>query len=103
LANTAAILPRFRPEAAPTFRAYTIRLPRRDEVYQKLREAGLEVVIHYAPPISQHPVYRRRLRGADALPITERVAGELLCLPVAPELTMDDAAFVVQTLRGLLV
>ncbi|MCC7446730.1 MAG: DegT/DnrJ/EryC1/StrS family aminotransferase [Anaerolineae bacterium] len=102
LVNTAAIRPAFRPESGPTFRSYTIRVKRQQVIYQQLRASGVEVVLHYTPPIYRHPVYDGQLTCATELPVTDRLAGELLCLPVAPELTENDIAYVVSLLRNLL-
>lgn len=97
------VLPAFRPESAPTFRSCTIRVKDQQAIYQELRRAGVEVVLHYVPPIYQQPVYAGRLRGADNLPVTDQLARELICLPVTVELDEDDVQFVVNTLRDLMV
>jgi dTDP-4-amino-4,6-dideoxygalactose transaminase len=102
LATTSAMLPRFRPDSESTFRAYTICVPRRPTVYRLLRDAGIEVVLHYAPPIYQHPVYGGRLLGSQALPVTDRLADELLCLPVSPEYTDVEIGYVIDVLCQLL-
>ncbi len=102
LAGTSARLPTFRPESAPTFRAYTIRVPRQQDIYQQLRDAGVEAVLHYTPAVHRHAVYGGALPGAEALQVTERLSEELVCLPVTPELTEEDIAFALSVLRDLL-
>jgi dTDP-4-amino-4,6-dideoxygalactose transaminase len=102
LADTPAILPSFRADSQGTFRSYTIRVPQRDAIYQGLRDAGIEVVLHYAPPVHHYPVYREGLPGADALPITERLADELVCLPISPEYTDIEPDYVIDVLCRLL-
>jgi dTDP-4-amino-4,6-dideoxygalactose transaminase len=100
LRDTSARCPRFRPESQPTFRSYTIQVPRRDEIHAHLRRVGVEVVLHYTPPIYQHPVYGGQLPNSHALPVTDRLAEGLICLPVAPELTDEDTAYVLAELRA---
>lgn len=102
LANTPAIVPHFRADSQPTFRSYTIRVPRRQTIYQGLRDAGIEVVLHYVPPVHQYALYRGALPGADALPVTDRLADELVCLPVSPEFTEDESTYVIAVLKQLL-
>ena len=102
LARTAAILPRLRPDSEPTFRAYTLRVPRRQAIYGAMRDAGIEVVLHYAPPAYRHPVYHDGLPGSQALPITDRLADEILCLPVSPEFTEVEIDYVIDVLCKLL-
>ncbi|MEM6526938.1 MAG: DegT/DnrJ/EryC1/StrS family aminotransferase [Chloroflexota bacterium] len=102
LADTPVQLPTFRANSTPTFRSYTVLVPRRQHIYEQLRAAGVEVVLHYSPPIHRHPVYRDGLQGADKLPITERLADELISLPVTPELTEPEIDYAITTLRSLL-
>lgn len=101
LAGTAIQRPAFRPEAEPTFRAYTILVPNQDAWYTELRAAGIEVVLHYAPAIYRQPVYPQGLRGSDELPVTDHLAHSLVCLPVTPELTDDDIHYTIETVLAI--
>jgi dTDP-4-amino-4,6-dideoxygalactose transaminase len=102
LQDSGAILPGFRPESLPTFRSYTIRVKDQQAVYQAMRRAGVEVVLHYVPPIYRQPVYSDKLIGADRLPVTDQLGREIISLPVTVELDEDDIRFVVNTLRDIL-
>jgi len=102
LQGTGVTCPTFRPEARPTFRSYTIRVQEQQRIYQGLRQAGIEAVLHYAPPVYRQPVYGDALPGADRLPITDRLAREIICLPVTVELEKEDVQFVINTLDDLL-
>ena len=99
LAGSRAVVPSFRPESAPTFRSYTIRVPDQQAAYRGLRRAGVEAVIHYAPPVYRYPVYAAGLRGSEALPVTDRLATELLSLPIAVEYSDDDIGTVIEALQ----
>ena len=79
-----------------------LRVKDQQTVYQALRRAGVEVVLHYVPPIYRQPVYSGRLRGADCLPVTDQLVQEIICLPVTVELDESDTRYVVDTLRDLL-
>jgi dTDP-4-amino-4,6-dideoxygalactose transaminase len=95
-------LPQFRAASAPTFRAYAVRVPEPAQACVALRAAGVEAVRHYAPPIATQPVYGGALPGADRLPVTAALAASLVCLPVSPELSLDDVAYVAARLRAIL-
>jgi dTDP-4-amino-4,6-dideoxygalactose transaminase len=96
-------LPLFRPTSEPTFRQYTVCVPQRDVVYSRLKEAGIEVVLHYVPPVHRQPVYRdRTLPGAGRLPVTEQVGASLVCLPVFPEACEADLACVIDIMHDAL-
>ena len=99
--GTSAVTPTFRSEARPTFRSYTIRVPDQRAAHDALRRAGVETVLHYAPPVYRYPVYAEGMIGSDALPVTDRLADEILSLPVTVELTEDDVHFAIDALRPL--
>ena len=102
LADTRALTPRFRPEAEPTFRSYAIRVNCQAALHRELREAGIEAVIHYAPPIHHYTVYAAGLPGADNLPVTDMLARQIVNLPVTPELTADEVNYMIEITRNLL-
>lgn len=62
----------------------------RDEVYLLLKEMNIHCRRYFYPLISQFPVYRH-LESADPkhLPIAEKIAKQVLCLPVYPDLPSD--------------
>ena len=102
LADTSAWLPRFRAQSGPTFRSYAIAVDRQQALYQGLRAAGVEAVIHYAPPIYDYSVYAGMFPNCDSLSVTERLGKEIVNLPVTPELTSDDVDYMIEVTRKLL-
>lgn len=97
LAGTSARTPELRPESASTFRSYTICVDNQLEVHQRLRDAGIEAVVHYAPPITHYSVYAGLFPNKDQLPVTERLGREIVNLPVSPEFTDEDIDFMIAT------
>ncbi|MFF7590958.1 DegT/DnrJ/EryC1/StrS family aminotransferase [Kitasatospora purpeofusca] len=67
---------------------------RRDEVFQRLRAENIGVAVHY-PPNHTQPAFAPWHRD---LPVTERVAAEILGLPFHPAMTDDSVRFVVAAL-----
>jgi dTDP-4-amino-4,6-dideoxygalactose transaminase len=102
LADTSARTPRFRPESAPTFRSYAIRADCQAMLHTQLREAGIEAVIHYAPPITRYSVYAAGLPNDDNLPVTDLLATQIVNLPVTPELTANEVNYMIETTKNLL-
>ncbi len=94
-------VPIFRAESAPTFRSFTILVDDRQRVYEGLVEAGVEAVLHYTPPVYRQPVYPHGLPRSDRLPVTERLAEQLICLPVAVELSEADVAYASDVVHAL--
>jgi len=82
------------------YHQYTVRVPqRRDALLEHLRERGIGTRIYYPTPIHQQPVYRK-LGYEDDLPIAQRLAAEVLSLPVHPSLTADELERIVESVSG---
>ncbi|MGI8436169.1 MAG: DegT/DnrJ/EryC1/StrS family aminotransferase [Chthoniobacterales bacterium] len=82
-------LPRPAPEVRHVYHQFVIRLEKRDELRAHLLRDEIETAVLYPIPIHLQPAYRDRIATAGPLPITERSAQELLCLPIHPWL--EDA------------
>lgn len=82
---------------------YTMRFPgERDEVARRLTEAGVGNLIYYPVPIHRQRYLQRYLPGAadQALPVTDRLAAEVLSIPVRPNLTPDEVDTIVAAVRA---
>jgi dTDP-4-amino-4,6-dideoxygalactose transaminase len=91
LAELPITLPPRRAGAGHVFHQYVIRSPKRDRLREHLREAAIGTGIHYPVPVHLHPAYRDRVPvGPTGLRNSERVTGEILSLPIYPQL--GDAA-----------
>lgn len=93
-------LPAVRSGRSHQFYVYTVRTKRRDRLMRYLEERGIETRIHYPVPIHLMTGYRFLGYGEGALPVTERLAREILALPLYPDLAPDDAQRVVSCVRS---
>ena len=80
------ITPFAAPYAEHVYHVYAIRTGNRDEMMRILREKGVECGIHYPVPIHLQEAYQSLGYAAGSFPISERIAGELISLPMFPEL-----------------
>jgi dTDP-4-amino-4,6-dideoxygalactose transaminase len=79
----------FVPEwAEPVWHLFVVRHPRRDELQQRLQQAGIGTMIHYPVPPHLQPAYAELGYGAGAFPLTEAIHREVLSLPMGPHLTV---------------
>lgn len=63
----------------------------RDELYQKLKNQGINARRYFYPLISDFPMYRGLLSAARSnLPVAAAAAEKVLCLPIYPNLSADD-------------
>ena len=85
------------------FHQYTIRITdgRRDVVRERLDAAGIGTMVYYPIPIHRLPVYESTYRDLE-LPVTERAAGEVLSIPIWPEIDLPTQERVVAALRDAL-
>jgi perosamine synthetase len=94
-------LQHFPPPVRPALWAMACRLgaeafPQgRDAVLAGLRQAGIETRPGFYPP-SYQPIY-----DAPALPVSERVSDEMLCLPTYPTLGDETIAHICRQLLAL--
>lgn len=64
---------------------------RRDDLYQKMRDAKVYGRRYFYPLISEMPMYRGLLSASrENLPIAEKIANQVICLPIYPELEDAD-------------
>jgi dTDP-4-amino-4,6-dideoxygalactose transaminase len=78
------------PGVEHVYHQYVVRTRRRDELMAALRERGISTAVHYPVPVHLQPAYAGRLPQVVELPITERVAGEIVSLPIFASLTDDE-------------
>ncbi len=90
LADTPLLLPKVGEAREHVFHLYTVRVPdgRRDDLRAFLSERGIASAIHYVTPLHRQPCFAY-LRPRPA-PRAERLAGEVLSLPMFPELSDEE-------------
>jgi len=98
--------PQVRPGCRHVYQQYTVRVPPavdRDAVVQHLEERGVGARVYYATPIHRQPAFAGS-EGATRieLPVTERVAREVLSLPVHPKLAEAELDHVITTANATL-
>lgn len=87
-------LPLTTPFCAPNVRhvynQYSICTSRRDELATFLKENGVGSAIHYPVPLHRQGVYDKVKDLRTTLPNSERIASEIISLPIFPELTESE-------------
>lgn len=81
---------------------YTLRVHRgrRNELRRHLADCGIETRVYYDPPLHLQPVFMKLGPGPGSLPVSERAAGEVLSLPLYPELRRDECDHVITSVRA---
>ena len=68
------------------YHLYVISTPRRDALRVHLKARGVETLVHYPAPIHLQEAYAGMGRAAGSFPNAERLAREVLSLPLYPEM-----------------
>jgi dTDP-4-amino-4,6-dideoxygalactose transaminase len=92
-------LPREQPYARAVFHLFVVRHPRRDALAAALRERGVGTLIHYPIPLHLQPAFAALGGKPGDHPVAERATGEILSLPLYPELADEQARVVVTAVR----
>jgi dTDP-4-amino-4,6-dideoxygalactose transaminase len=82
----AVATPSVRQAAASTWAQYTIRSPDREALRTRLAAAGIPTAIYYPRPLHRQIAYRDFPVAVGGCPIAERIATEVLSLPMHPYL-----------------
>lgn len=91
ITNPAVRKPAIIPSMTQVWHQYVIRSEHRDELKSFLAENGVQADIHYATPPHQQPCFRELKH--KPLPLTERLADEVLSLPIAT-VSPDEALYI---------
>lgn len=78
------------------FHQYTIRVPsaKRDRLRDFLKENGIPTMVYYPVPIHRQKAYASLLTEKVSLPVTEKICGEVLSLPICPETDNDQIGYI---------
>jgi dTDP-4-amino-4,6-dideoxygalactose transaminase len=99
LAETGLALPKTGPDVAHVYHQYVIRTSRRDALRTYLKGKGMGTLIHYPVPVHRQPAYSGLRSGGNSLPKTDEIAGQILSLPMFPELREVQARTVAGEIR----
>jgi dTDP-4-amino-4,6-dideoxygalactose transaminase len=100
LAGTPAVPPTERAGSRHVFHVYVVRVPERDAYRAKLTDAGIQTGVHYPIPIHLQPAYADLGYAPGDFPVAEQAAGEVLSLPMFPELTDEQIESIASVFRA---
>jgi dTDP-4-amino-4,6-dideoxygalactose transaminase len=92
--------PLVREGSTHVYHVYSLRCERRDELRAFLQEKGVSTGLHYPVPPHMQQAYAHLGYGKGDFPVSERLAGELLSLPMFPSITTDEVDYVCESIRG---
>jgi dTDP-4-amino-4,6-dideoxygalactose transaminase len=95
-------LPAVAPGNEHVWHLYVLRVPGRDQVLARLQAQGIGAGIHYPVPVHLQPAFRGLGYAPGDFPVAEAAAGQLLSLPLYPQITPAQQERVAAALRAAL-
>lgn len=86
------------PYAEHVYHLYTIRVKQRDELQQHLKAQGIATGIYYPTPLHLIDAYSSLGYKEDDFPQAEQAAKETLTIPLYPEMSNEQVAFVTSSI-----
>jgi dTDP-4-amino-4,6-dideoxygalactose transaminase len=72
----------------------------RDQLYDRLKESSIYTRRYFFPLLSSLPMYRDLpSAAAENLPVAIRAAEQVLCLPIYPDLSVEDQSRIIEPIR----
>lgn len=94
-------IPQRMPWSTHIFHQYTLRVldGRRDALRAYLSERGIPAMVYYPKPLHLQPAYYDPAYPEGSFPNAERLAQEVISLPMHPFLSEDQIAYIAETVR----
>jgi dTDP-4-amino-4,6-dideoxygalactose transaminase len=79
------------------YSAYALQAENRDNLKLNLENKGIEVMIHWDPPL-----HRQSRFGFDKLnlPATDAVSKKVISLPIDPEMTDEEQEYIIKSIKN---
>lgn len=99
------ILPQVKKGYTHVFHQFTIRVTKnyklkRDTLIAYLQNHQIGCGIYYPKPLHLHPHFKRLGYRPQDFPVAEKMAREVLALPVHPALTAQNLNYIIQTIKS---
>ncbi|MEO8376216.1 MAG: DegT/DnrJ/EryC1/StrS family aminotransferase [Candidatus Sumerlaeota bacterium] len=89
--------------ATSTYHLMVVRVPHRNEIMEELHKRGVPTGLHYPIPCHLQPALSEYSAGPGSLIITERLAQQVLSLPMCPTFTLDDVDRICDIFRAVII
>ena len=96
------VSPFLKSDRTHVYQTYAILVPHRDKVVESMKAKGIGVLIHYPIPLHLQEAYKELGYKVGDFPVCERVAHQVMSLPMFPHMTRSQVETVVTALEEAL-
>ena len=97
LKDTSFILPKVKENVSHAYHLFVIQtIHNRETFMDYLSSKNIHTMIHYKEPVH----LQKRFTGRVILPVTEKVVDTIISLPMYPELTKEEVAYICEVLKS---
>ncbi len=94
------ILPVIKKAGSHVFHLFVVRAEKRDALADFLTQKRVQVGIHYPVPVYAQKAYAHLGLTSKDFPVTERLAREILSLPIYPELSKEQILYITNCIKA---
>jgi len=103
LLKDVCVTPRIRPGNTHVYAQFTIQVPQRDQVAEKLKAKGIPTAVYYPKCLHEQPVFSGLGYRWGDFPESEKASREVLSLPMHPFLTEKEQDKIVEAVKEELI
>lgn len=93
------VLPKIREGSGHNWHKFVMRASHRNELQYYLKDNGIETMVHYAKPLCDEPVIQQLAEREIDVPVSRQASEEVISLPIFPEITNNEAHYVVDAIK----
>ena len=93
------ILPKIRENTVHTFHLFVVQAEKRDDLKLFLENRGIQTAIHYPKPLPFLDAYKNYNFNLDEFNVSHEMSSKILSLPMFPELSCDEIAYISENIK----
>lgn len=93
-------VPQVPDDRTSAWAVYTIQSAKRENIKAALQSQNIPIAVYYPAPLHQQPAFQSAVGGGKPMPVSDRLAKEVISLPIHPYLSDDDQNQIVEVIRS---
>ena len=99
--NNNIILPFVKDDRDSSWHLYVIKIEKRDDIIEKLKELGIGCSVHFIP-VHKHPYYKEKYKLINEdYPVANKIFEKSLSLPIFPDMTDREIKYVINKVNEI--